>query len=111
MEIKVHENKNYIVIQIFGSLDIYTSLELKSSFDNLDIVKDNSVVLDMSNVNYIDSSGIGTLIKITNTIKGSDARLYITGAKPLIEKVFKVAGLSGYFNMLSNEEFNSKFPI
>ncbi|MDH5719375.1 MAG: STAS domain-containing protein [Spirochaetia bacterium] len=109
MEIKIQNKEKYIIIQIFGNLDIYTAVDLKSHFDKINIAKDAPLVLELSNLSYMDSSGIGALIKLANQVKEANGILYLTGIKPIIQKVFKIAGLTGYFNVLSEDDFLSKF--
>ncbi len=111
MEVNTIQKENYIVLQLKGSLDIYTSLDLKNDVDGLKLKKDIAVIFDLNNVDYVDSSGIGTLIKIVNQVQEAGGQFYITGLKPMIEKIFKVAGLMTYFTILSAEEANSQFPV
>ena len=110
MEVKIHQKNDYTVLMLKGSLDIYTSLDLKNSIDQITLKPEISLIFDLSNVDYVDSSGIGTLIKIVNQVHDANGDFYITGLKPMIEKIFKVAGLMTYFTILSEQEFNSKYP-
>ena len=64
----------------------------------------------MSGLKYIDSSGIGLLIKEANQIEEIDGIFYLAGVSPPIEKVLKVAGLTSYFETLTDEDFSSRFP-
>lgn len=89
---------------------MYSSLDLKNRTDSLTIKAGHHVVFDLNEVSYIDSSGIGTLIKIVNTIQEKQAEFFITGLKPMIEKIFKIAGLMNYFTVLTDEEFKAKYP-
>ena len=111
MEIKIHEKGNYGVLELKGNLDMYTSVEVKNAIGKLPVKEGYTVVLDLSGVSFIDSSGIGMLIKVLNEIKAKKGAFYIAGMKPVIEKVFKVAGLMGYFSFLSDEEFREKYPV
>lgn len=110
MEVKVIKEDKYTILKLKGSLDIYTSLDLKSSMENVPIGSEHDLIFDMSKVDYVDSSGIGTLIKIANQVSDSGGNFFITGIKPMIEKIFKVAGLMNYFQILSDEEYQSRFP-
>ncbi|RME91800.1 MAG: anti-sigma factor antagonist [Candidatus Hydrogenedentota bacterium] len=110
MEVKVVKKDTYTVLKLKGSLDIYTSLDLKSSMETVPVDKDHILVFDMSQVDYVDSSGIGTLIKIANKVQDGEGEFFITGIKPMIEKIFKVAGLTNYFQILTKEEAEQKFP-
>ena len=111
MEVNTIEKDSYTVLQLKGSLDIYTSLDLKNDIDNIKLQSGHSVVFDLNHVDYVDSSGIGTLIKIVNQVQEAGGQFYICGLKPMIEKIFKVAGLMTYFTILSAEEAIAQFPI
>lgn len=109
MEIKVNEKSNHILFELEGSLDIYTSLDLKSALEE-NVKKDKpDVVIDMANLTYIDSSGIGILIKALNYVQGLNGRLCVASLKPAIEKVFKVSGLTSYFEILNKQEFKDRY--
>ena len=109
MEISVQNKANYTLIQLEGSLDIYTSLDLKAALE--EHIKDDSpdVVIDMEKLTYIDSSGIGILIKALNYVQSMNGKLCVANLKPAIEKVFKVSGLTSYFEILTREEFKSRY--
>ncbi len=108
MEINVKKNGNQIIYELEGSLDIYTSLDLKAALE--EHVKDENldVIIDMDRLTYIDSSGIGILIKALNYVQGLKGKLSVANLKPAIEKVFKVSGLTSYFEILSPEDFKNR---
>lgn len=100
-----------MLFELEGSLDIYTSLDLKSSLE--ENVKENNpdIVIDLDKLTYIDSSGIGILIKSLNYVQSLNGKLCVANLKPAIEKVFKVSGLTSYFEILSNDEFKSRYSF
>jgi len=109
MEINVTEKNGTIFFELDGSLDIYTSLDLKSSLE--ENVKGDApeVIVNMEKLTYIDSSGIGTLIKALNFVQGLHGKLSVANLKPSIEKIFKVSGLTNYFEILSQDEFKKRY--
>lgn len=109
MEIHVKKSANQVLIELEGSLDIYTSLDLKAALE--EHVKGNGpdVVIDLEKLTYIDSSGIGILIKALNFVQGLNGKLCVANLKPVIEKVFKVSGLTSYFEILTNDEFKKRY--
>jgi len=108
MDIKVKKIENRVIIELDGSLDIYTSLDLKSALEEHVNAESFEVIIDMEGLNYIDSSGIGILIKALNYVQGLNGKLCVANLKPVIEKVFKVSGLTSYFEILSGEEFKAR---
>jgi len=105
MEITVDKDPNRIIFKLDGSLDIYTSLDLKVSLEKHINGETSNVIIDMEKLTYIDSSGIGILIKSLNFVQGHNGKLYVSNLKPVIEKVFKVSGLTSYFEILSHEDY------
>lgn len=109
MEINVTNKDNHILFELEGSLDIYTSLDLKAALEDHVKSEGPDVVIDMSKLTYIDSSGIGILIKALNYVQGLNGKLCVSNLKPAIEKVFKVSGLTSYFEILNQEEFKERY--
>lgn len=110
MEISTKERKDSIAIELKGSLDIYTSLELKNQIEESCEKGTKNLIIDIEKVDYVDSSGIGTLIKGLNLSKGKDISFMIANVQPTIEKVFKVAGLLSFFTILTKDEYENKYP-
>jgi anti-anti-sigma factor len=112
MEINLKKNAEAHVISIAGSLDIYTSLDFKN-FLETNVPQDAGdglhVVVNLEKLNYIDSSGIGMLIKQLNYVQELKGKFSIANMKPAIEKVFKVAGLTSYFQTISEDDFRAKY--
>jgi anti-anti-sigma factor len=53
--------------------------------------------MDMTNLNYIDSSGIGTLIQISNWLKNRGGMIVITNVQGNVEKIFELTKLNEFF--------------
>ncbi len=93
---KTAHNKIY-EIYLEGQLDLYKCPELKSKIKN--IIEDGYryLIFDMSNLNYIDSSGIGTLIQISNWIKNRNGLIVFTNIQGNVEKIFELTKLNEFF--------------
>ncbi len=65
---------------IEGSLDALAVEIMRPRFDHL-IDEQQNVVLDFSQVNFIDSSGIGAIVYLFKRLKAGNKRLTIQGAK------------------------------
>ncbi len=111
MKIRNQKTDSYAVLSLDGSLDMYTSLDLKHAIDNMQPGPGFIVILDLALVTYIDSSGIGTLIKLVNELNGKNMALFLSGLVPMIEKIFKIAGLNNFFHILTPGELRDKYPV
>lgn len=56
------------------------------------------VVLDLSNVEFIDSSGLGAIVASMKQL-GSDRRLDLAGLQPFVEKVFRLTRMDTVFKL------------
>jgi anti-sigma B factor antagonist len=61
------------------------------------------IVLDMSDVTFIDSSGLGALIASLK-IFGNDGELVLCGARDAVENMFKLTRMNKVFRMFGNPE-------
>lgn len=110
MDITIQQRQGAVSLQLNGSLDIYTSLDLKTKIEETVETYQKALIIDLTNVEYVDSSGIGTLIKGLNITKEKDVAFAIVGVQPSIEKVFKVAGLLSFFTILTQKEYDEQYP-
>lgn len=102
MEIKFRKYRHIIVLDLIGEFDLYNTTLLLDSIKRLRKMEIKHVVINLANVSYIDSSGIGSLIKIHSNQQSEGGKLFISGASENIAKVFEHAGLDDYFNLESN---------
>ena len=105
MDIKLRKVGNVSIIDLTGSLDIYTSTDFKSFIEKNVNSENNNVIINIEKLTYIDSSGIGMLIKELNFVQTLNGEFKIANMKAPIEKVFKVAGLTTYFKIINEEEY------
>ncbi|HRG47230.1 MAG: STAS domain-containing protein [Leptospiraceae bacterium] len=109
MEITKRKSGETIVIELSGSLDIYTATDFKTYLQANVNTDHSKVVVNMEKLNYIDSSGIGMLIKSLNYMKELDGQLQLANLKESLQKIFKVAGLTAYFQFITEKEFKEKY--
>ena len=87
-------NNGIMKIALFGELDDGSAPKVRKTLD--DILSDEKVrkvVIDMSNLDFMDSTGIGLLIGRYKKLKQFNIPSYITGASVASEKVIELAGL------------------
>lgn len=88
------------VVSLQGDVDMSTSPELRSQLIPLFQQHPSHVVVDLSGVPYIDSSGIATLVEALQMSRKGSVRLTLAGANPTVESVFELAYLKEVFEMV-----------
>ncbi len=104
MELKIRKQGEVYIIDVSGEMDLYNSFKLKELVMKMLEKKVDQFVINMENVDYIDSSGIGALIFICSTIKKMNLKLLITNVHGSVKKVIELTKLMGYFPMAATVE-------
>lgn len=97
MELKIRKNESIYIVDVIGEMDLYNSYKLKELFMKMLEKKIEKFIINMEEVEYIDSSGIGALIYITSTIKKMNLHLAIIHIHGSVKKVIELTKLSGFF--------------
>jgi anti-sigma B factor antagonist len=97
MELKIRKNGETYIIDVNGEMDLYNSYKLKELVMKMLEKKVVRFIINLENVDYIDSSGIGALIYICSTIKKMGLKLVITNIHGSVKKVIELTKLMGYF--------------
>ncbi|HMY70156.1 MAG TPA: STAS domain-containing protein [Leptospiraceae bacterium] len=109
MELKLNSIGKIKIIEIHGKFDIENTEEFETLFQKQLDSSPAMLAIDMNKLDYIDSSGIGTLIKSLNAIKNKKGELVLVGLKPMILNVFKLAKLDMFFQIMNNDDFKAKY--
>jgi anti-sigma B factor antagonist len=104
MELKIRKSKEVYIIDIQGELDLYNSYKLKELLMKMLEKKIERFIINMEDVEYIDSSGIGALIYISSTLKKMNLKLAITNIHGSVKKVIELTKLMGYFPIAATLE-------
>jgi anti-sigma B factor antagonist len=95
-QIKVIDvGSGYLIAKISGELDIVSVTLLEDQIDDLLGRSAARVDLDVSDLEFMDSSGIALLLRISNQF----GQIQMRGAKPLIRRVVEVTGLTTVFHL------------
>ncbi|MBI9098924.1 MAG: anti-sigma factor antagonist [Spirochaetaceae bacterium] len=100
MELKIMKSNDIYIIDVNGEMDLYNSYKLKDLVIKMLDKKVNKFIINLNNVEYIDSSGIGALIFICSTLKKSNLNLYISNIRGSVKKVIELTKLTGYLPLV-----------
>ena len=91
---------NTIVVELQD--DPAFSDDLVSVTDQVGTQPGVDVVLDFSNVNYVNSSNLAKLLKLRKALAGAQRRLLICGVDTSVWGIFLVTGLEKVFEFADN---------
>ncbi|HOO32702.1 MAG TPA: STAS domain-containing protein [Thermotogota bacterium] len=102
MNLFVREDENNrLILKLPKLIDLKNGIEVKDSINReLDKNDCESYVLDLSDLEFIDSLGLGILVGIQRRTYGYSKKLFFLNPRPSIKKVFEVTQLQRVFNII-----------
>lgn len=95
MQIKSRIVNKTLYILLSGELDEYTAQSVRKNLDTLlDTQKGFvQIVMDLSELTFMDSTGVGVLIGRYKKMRESNKPIFITNPSRNAERIFKMSGL------------------
>lgn len=91
-----HKNLEHILIlKISGEMNLYSSQHIKNYVEerlNQDI---KNVILDLQEIQYIDSSGLGAFLGLHSKVFKNGGGVYLSRPSPKVQYVLKLTKLEG----------------
>ena len=93
----VTEREGWAVLAVSGEVDVATAPKLREQL--IELVNNGSIkiVVDLENVEFLDSTGLGVLVGALKRVRTSDGELALVCTEPRILKVFEITGLLSVF--------------
>jgi anti-sigma B factor antagonist len=85
------------VLTLRGEIDVYTAPRLRQAIIDLVDGGADHIVVDMSAVDFLDSTGLGVLVGGLKRVKVKDGSLSIVTSQDKILKIFDITGLNKVF--------------
>jgi anti-sigma B factor antagonist len=80
-------------------LNAHTAPSLKQRISSIIDAGNNSLILDLTKVEFIDSSGLAALVSGLKKAHSEHGTLAVAGARPNVLEVFKLTLLDRVFNI------------
>jgi len=92
------------VLSLRGEVDVYTAPKLKEELHALVGIKNHEVIIDLANVHYMDSTGLGILIGGLKASKANEGRFLVRNVTKRLERLFSITGFSEVVEICQGEE-------
>ena len=103
MNIEIVQFNIYQVVKLVGEVDLSNSRKIKQEIIKL-IKTPSHVVVDFTELQYIDSSGIASLVEAFNVSKNHNTEFHIVGAQGSPLQVLQLTRLNTVFSLLESLE-------
>jgi len=99
LKTSIDHRGNAAVIHVSGEVDMSTSPDLRKVLQTEVGDKAAKIIVDLSGVTYIDSSGLATLVECLQGVRKYKGELFLVGLKKTVKDVFEIARLDEVFDL------------
>ena len=94
MEVSFEFDNHLLIVKLVGELDEHSAEFVRRKMDAvLEDKNYSAVVLDLSRMSFMDSTGIGVVIGRYKLLRKLNKVLYVKNHSPTVDKIFKMSGL------------------
>ena len=97
LEITDSEHEGWAVVSASGEVDVASAPALRTRLDELLEAGATRIVIDLEDVDFIDSTGLGVLVGALRRARAADGDVRLVCTNPRILKVFEATGLHEVF--------------
>ncbi len=87
------------IIEPSGRLDITNAAKFRLDVSGLVALKPNVVIIDLKDVTFMDSSGLGALVSALKTARSGQCDLYICSLNDQVKMLFDLTSMSKIFKI------------
>ncbi len=105
MELNTKTVGNVIVIYLAGRLDVHLSADIEKEINStIQNNPDKHLLLNLSDVEYMSSSGLRIFVSTMRVLKESKRKLKLCNMNSAVQKIFEVVELMDMFDIYETEE-------
>ncbi|HEY9735382.1 MAG TPA: STAS domain-containing protein [Trichocoleus sp.] len=102
-------DSDFKVIEPAGILDSTQAESFRRTVDVALAEGYRTILIDLKNITFIDSSGLGSLVMVLKKVRAADCKMYICSINDQVRMLFDLTGMDRVFDMVANRaEFEAK---
>lgn len=102
MEINIKRFKTIYIFLLNGELDLYNASKVEKYFHSVCSRDITALILDFEDVSYIDSSGLGSLLKLKSLSSEKKLNFCLSSVTGEVLNVLKLTNLTRFFSISEN---------
>ncbi|MFD1019332.1 STAS domain-containing protein [Thalassobacillus hwangdonensis] len=99
LTIDVTNKERVSIVSLAGEIDAFTAPKLKETLLPLTKEDGKTIEVDLQEVNYMDSTGLGVFISALKSTKENDTELKLVHMQERVYRLFKITGLTEIINI------------
>ena len=90
------------LVELQGELDLSNAQLLRETLERVPLAK--LVALDMTELTFIDSTGLGAIAQFGKRLRDAGGALYLVVTRPAIRKVLSITSLDKHFTVVERRD-------
>ena len=103
LSVEVRQVNTTAVIELRGEIDAFGEETLNTAYAEAAKLNPNTILLNFSSVDYINSTGIALIVGLLAQARKSGKRLVTTGLSSHYVEIFHITRLSDFMNIYPDE--------
>ncbi len=99
LKVSTRSHAGHAILTVVGEIDLYTAPRLQTEFTRLLETGPDRVVIDMSGVEFCDSTGMNVLLSALKRMRERGGILEVASPRPAVRKILQVTGLDSVFTV------------
>jgi anti-sigma B factor antagonist len=104
MELTYRDLRGHKIVILNGEMDYFSSKDIKDAIFTLIHENTKSIILDLKDVTFIDSAGMGLLINLNREMSNNNGKIALLNLSKDIFSLIKLATLDTIIPIYTNEE-------
>jgi len=97
------EVDGHTIVAVGGEIDVYTAPKLRDQITELVAAGKTSLIIDLENVDFLDSTGLGVLVGGLKKVRAEDGSMSLICNQDRLLKIFRITGLAKVFTIHPDE--------
>lgn len=99
LSLATRQVSGHTVVEVRGEVDVYTAARLRERLIEVIGGGAGSVVVDLSRVDFLDSTGLGVLVGALKRLRLAGGELALVCASEKLLKIFRITALDRVFRL------------
>jgi anti-anti-sigma factor len=104
LQIDLRSEHDRVVLALHGELDLVGAPLLQSEIDSPSVQQAPMVVLDLEDLQFIDSSGLRVILSAHERARERGQAFALTRGSEQVQRLLAIAGVSGHLTMLASPD-------
>jgi anti-sigma B factor antagonist len=104
INIELLEQDRVIEVKVSGEIDVYTAPKLRDALFPLTENNQVKMTVDLTEVDYMDSTGLGVFVGVFKNIRSKSGELKLVGLSGRLNRLFEITGLAEIMDINSRIE-------